>query len=82
MIDTVRVQQGEEYYRLGNNSLQKNKHGLWELYVEGNPLERGLAIGSLSRSLHEHQVVVGRDGRLTGLAFKNALHSPFLLLTP
>ncbi len=55
LIDTVRVQQGEEYYRLGNNSLQKNKHGLWELYVEGNPLERGLAIGSLSQDLLKKQ---------------------------
>jgi hypothetical protein len=39
----------------GNNFLLKNKQGLWELYVEGNPLERGLAFGSLSDSLLKRQ---------------------------
>lgn len=39
----------------GNNFLLKNKQGLWELYVEGDPLERGLAFGSLSDSLLKRQ---------------------------
>ncbi len=54
-IDTLRLQEEKEYYRLANNSLRKNPQGLWELYVEGNPLERGLAIGSLSRDLLKKQ---------------------------
>ncbi|WP_246021975.1 C45 family peptidase [Flavobacterium cellulosilyticum] len=33
----------------------KNKQDLWELYVEGDPLERGLAFGSLSDSLLKRQ---------------------------
>ena len=39
----------------GNNFLLKNKQGLWELYVEGDPLERGLAFGSLADSLLKRQ---------------------------
>lgn len=36
---------------IGNSFLTKNQHGLWELYVEGDPLERGLTIGSLTQDL-------------------------------
>lgn len=39
----------------GNNFLLKNKQNLWELYVEGDPLERGLAFGSLADSLLKRQ---------------------------
>jgi hypothetical protein len=39
----------------GNNFFIKNKQHLWELYVEGNPLERGLAMGSLTDSLLKKQ---------------------------
>lgn len=31
--------------------LRKNKSGLWELYVEGTPIERGARIGALSKKL-------------------------------
>lgn len=36
---------------IDNGSLRRNKQGLWELYVEGNPMERGLANGRLTREL-------------------------------
>jgi predicted choloylglycine hydrolase len=39
----------------GNNSLLKNKQGIWELYVEGDPLEIGLNTGALSDSLLHRQ---------------------------
>lgn len=39
----------------GKNSLLKNKQGLWELYVEGDPLEIGLNTGALSDSLLHRQ---------------------------
>ena len=42
-------------FTYGNNSLLKNKQGLWELYIEGDPLQRGLAFGSLSDSLLKKQ---------------------------
>ena len=38
-----------------NNFLLKNQQNLWELYVEGDPLERGLVIGSLTDSLLNKQ---------------------------
>ncbi|WP_318527351.1 C45 family peptidase [Rasiella rasia] len=45
----------------GNNFLLKNGHGLWELYVEGNPLQRGLANGNLTQSLYYKQEKVFLD---------------------
>ncbi len=50
-----RRQLSDTHFVLDNNSLQKNKLGLWELYVEGNALERGLAIGSLTQELMQTQ---------------------------
>lgn len=35
--------------------LSKNKYGLWELYVTGDPYEIGLQIGSLTQELFEKQ---------------------------
>jgi predicted choloylglycine hydrolase len=39
----------------GKNSFTKNKQGLWELYVEGDPLEIGLTTGALTDSLLKKQ---------------------------
>lgn len=39
----------------GNSWLQKNDHGLYELYVEGNALEMGYTRGLLSKSLIQRQ---------------------------
>ncbi|WP_281231239.1 C45 family autoproteolytic acyltransferase/hydolase [Flavobacterium gelatinilyticum] len=39
----------------GKNSFLKNKQGLWELYVEGDPLEIGLSTGALTDSLLQKQ---------------------------
>ncbi|MDH7446726.1 C45 family autoproteolytic acyltransferase/hydolase [Aquimarina sp. 2201CG14-23] len=50
-IDTTRVQHSENFYTLNGNLLRKNTQGLWELYLEGKPLERGIAAGSLAREL-------------------------------
>ncbi|MCK0145114.1 C45 family peptidase [Arenibacter sp. F26102] len=38
-----------------NNHLTKNKQGLWELYVSGDPLQRGLITGALTEELFQHQ---------------------------
>lgn len=54
-IDTTRIKHSNSYYTLGNNSLKKNKYGIWEMYIEGKPLERGFAIGSLTRELIKKQ---------------------------
>ena len=39
----------------GDSFLQKNQHGLWELYVEGSPQELGLLQGALSQELLHYQ---------------------------
>lgn len=39
----------------GDSFLQKNHHGLWELYVEGNPQELGLFQGALLEDLLHYQ---------------------------
>ncbi|TBW29255.1 C45 family peptidase [Gramella sp. KN1008] len=54
-IDTSRIQHGENHFSLGNNQLFLNEQGIWELYIEGDALERGLANGSLTRELLQHQ---------------------------
>jgi len=43
---------------VGNSFLTKNKQGLWELYVEGDALERGLISGRLSEELIYKQEAV------------------------
>lgn len=65
-IDTARVKVGKDHYVLGKNSLYRNKYGIWELYVEGDPLERGMAAGSLTRELIRKQedAFMGKIGEL------------------
>lgn len=46
-----REQPNDTTYTIGPNFLSKNKQGLWEMYVTGDPLERGLITGSLSREM-------------------------------
>jgi predicted choloylglycine hydrolase len=53
--------QSNSAFSSGNNFLLKNKQNLWELYVEGDPLERGMAIGSLTDSLLKKQEYVFFD---------------------
>ncbi len=54
-IDTLRIQHNDSLFTIGNNSLSKNEYGIWELYVEGDALERGMVIGSLTRELMHKQ---------------------------
>ncbi|WP_299219014.1 C45 family peptidase [uncultured Aquimarina sp.] len=50
-VDTTRIKHSSTFFTLNNNLLRKNKQGLWEMYLEGKPLERGIAAGSLGREL-------------------------------
>lgn len=50
-----RTKISDNSYKLSNNYLQKNKYGLWELYLEGSPYEIGLASGKLTKELIEIQ---------------------------
>ena len=42
----------------GKNTLLKNKHQLWELYVEGDPLQVGMISGALTDSLLKKQETI------------------------
>lgn len=44
-----------DFYTVGNNWLKKNKYGLWEMYLEGNPFELGVANGKLTKELIAQQ---------------------------
>lgn len=44
-----------DFYRVGHNWLKKNKYGLWEMYLEGNPFEMGVASGKLTKELIAQQ---------------------------
>ncbi|MEC3879317.1 C45 family peptidase [Parapedobacter sp. 10938] len=50
-----RVETSPGSYTLPNGLLRKNQQGLWELYVSGDPLERGLANGVLTEELLHRQ---------------------------
>ncbi len=54
-MQTKRVMVGKDFYKAGNNYLRKNEYGIWEMYVEGKPFERGAAMGILERELLEYQ---------------------------
>ncbi|GAA4439876.1 acyl-CoA--6-aminopenicillanic acid acyl-transferase [Ravibacter arvi] len=51
----AREKVGPDHYRIGNNWLRKNRFGIWEMYLEGPPLERGLIYGKLARELVNEQ---------------------------
>jgi len=44
-------QLGANCYTLGNNWLRKSNSGWWEMHLEGQPFERGVANGKLSKQL-------------------------------
>lgn len=50
-----RKQIGKDHYVLGNSYLKKNKFGVWEMYLEGEPYERGLIYGKLAKELVQEQ---------------------------
>lgn len=45
----------KEFYKVNKNWLKHSESGLWELYVEGDGYERGIANGMLTKELHEFQ---------------------------
>lgn len=46
-----RTQLGPDHFAIGNNWLKKNDYGLWEMYLEGEPFERGIISGKLTEEL-------------------------------
>lgn len=56
-----RVQIAPNHYTIGNNWLKKNEFGIWEMYIEGTPYERGLVYGELAKELVQYQEAVFVD---------------------
>ncbi len=50
-LEIERTQPGGNIYIVGNNWLRKSESGLWEMYIEGDPFERGVAFGKLTKEL-------------------------------
>jgi len=48
---------GENHFRVNNSWLRKNEYGIWEMYLEGAPYERGVTYGVLAKELMENQEV-------------------------
>jgi hypothetical protein len=45
----------KDFYTCGRNWVQRRNSGLWELYLEGKPFERGVIEGKLTKGLIEKQ---------------------------
>lgn len=52
-----RIEVAPNHYQVGNCWLKKNNYGIWEMYLEGEPYERGLIYGVLTKELMEKQEV-------------------------
>jgi len=55
MESQVITQPDSGFFTLGKNWFRKSESGLYEVYVEGKPYERGIAYGRLTRDLIYHQ---------------------------
>ncbi|SHI67463.1 C45 family autoproteolytic acyltransferase/hydolase [Flavobacterium terrae] len=49
------VKHSDTVFSSGTNYLVKNKQNIWELYVSGDPLQRGLLMGALAEPLVKKQ---------------------------
>jgi len=79
-VKPVVTKHSDALFTSGKNSLLKNKQGLWELYVEGDPLEIGLTTGALSDSLlkKQEQIFFGRIEDIVPSKFQQNLLRNFL----
>jgi isopenicillin-N N-acyltransferase like protein len=55
VLSLQRTQLDTNCYTIGNNWFRKSKSGLYELYVEGAPFERGVVYGKLTTELVKRQ---------------------------
>jgi hypothetical protein len=55
------VQRSDSLSTLGNDCLRQDESGLWELYVQGDAAERGVAYGRLMQPLMKYQEKVFVD---------------------
>lgn len=50
-LDWQRADHGDSFYTIGNSWFRKSRSGLYEMYTEGRPFERGVVNGKLSKEL-------------------------------
>ena len=67
-------------YVIADNYLTKNHEGQWELYVSGDPYQRGLVMGNLTQELFHYQesAFFGKVETLVPSKFKQYLLRKFL----
>ena len=53
--DLKPIRVADDFYAINRNWIKKNTHGLWEMYIEGEPYERGLMNGMLASKLIYNQ---------------------------
>lgn len=54
-LEHKRTETPDNKYCFGNNWLRKSESGLYEIYIEGRPFERGVAFGRLTEELLYYQ---------------------------
>jgi len=74
------IKHSDSLFSSEENFLVQNKFGQWELYVSGNPLERGLIMGALYEPLYHYQedVFFGKVKEIVPSKFKQSLLRQFL----
>ncbi|WP_166921465.1 C45 family autoproteolytic acyltransferase/hydolase [Flavobacterium poyangense] len=79
-VKPIVTKQSDSVFVSGKNSFLKNKQGLWELYVEGDPLEIGLTTGALTDSLlkKQEQIFFSRIENIVPSKFQQNLLRNFL----
>lgn len=75
-----RIEISDSLYIVGQNRLQKNSFGIWELYVHGNPFERGYVNGLLTEELvyKQEKIFVDKVKELVPSKFQQGLVRNFL----
>lgn len=67
-------------YTFKNNFLIKNRYGLWEMYVEGDPYQRGMISGALAHNLilHQEDAFMAKVKEIVPSKFKQSVLRQFL----
>ncbi len=76
----VLTKQSDTAFSYGVNTLFKNRTGQWELYVEGDPLQRGLITGALTERLilKQEKAFVDKVDQIVPSKFRQSLLRQFL----
>lgn len=61
VLNLERTSLGNNCFTIGNNWIRKSNTGLWEMYIEGEPFERGVINGKLAKELVYNQEVAFQD---------------------